>query len=250
MVSAYAPTTSSTKVVRDAYKEDLQTCLDECRKSEWLVLCTDANAALGTKRNKKDEVLGPHGIKRTNDAGDELYQLLARNQLCAASTFFINQSNTGKERYTTWWHPNRLSRSREFQHDHIIVRKRDIKRVTKAARLPQGGAVENDHWPVPDLTADNIGGKYSYARFADALQDAAKVLETTEGRKPGWFTAARDRLNPAIQARNRRQLEYNTQPTRAKKRFLIIGVSGGCKSLYYFHALYVSILFSLIIIRF
>ena len=163
-----------------------------------------------------------------------------------------------------------MSRSREFQHDHIIVRKRDMKRVTKAARLPQGGAVESDHWPVlldmrvcssmaihdrdgssevkpridrgllqedgmeelfreafinrmeanadeAELTADSIGGKHSYARFADALQDAAKVLETTEGRKPGWFTAARDYLNPAIQVRNRRQLEYSTQPTKAKK---------------------------------
>ena len=273
MVSAYAPTTSSTKEVRDEYKENLQTCLDECRKCEWLILCTDANAALGTKRNKKDEVLGPHGIKRTNDAGDELYQLLARNQLAAASTFFINQSKTGKGRYTTWWHPNRLSRSREFQHDHIIVRKRDMKRVTKAARLPQGGAVESDHWPVlldmricssmathdrdseseakpridrgllqedgmeerfreaflnrmeanadeAELTAESIGGKHSYARFADALQDAAKVLETTASRTPGWFTAARDYLNPAIQTRNRRQLEYNAQPTKAKKQSL------------------------------
>jgi len=35
MVSAYAPTTSSTKEVRDAYKDDLLTCLDACRKSEW-----------------------------------------------------------------------------------------------------------------------------------------------------------------------------------------------------------------------
>ena len=128
LVSAYAPVSSDT-AGRAKFKKHLQECLDECRRGEWLLLGMDANAALGRRRSSHDRVLGPHGLERTNEAGDDLYQFLAQNELCVPSTFFRDVSKSGMARYATWWHPNLRSNNRAFQNDHFIMQQRDLKRV-------------------------------------------------------------------------------------------------------------------------
>ena len=146
IISAYAPVSSETEASEE-YLAHLQECLDHCGHRARLILGTDVNAALGTKRGAHDHVLGKHGIPRRNDAGKVLYDFLAKNQLCAATTFHQDMSKSGKKRYATWYHPNKRSTKREFQNDHIIVRQRDFKLTMKAGRMATCG-VASDHKAV------------------------------------------------------------------------------------------------------
>ena len=146
IISAYAPVSSKTDEI-DVYLGHFQECLDHCGRRARLIIGTDAIAALGVKRGKHDRVLGRYGLQRRNNAGRQLYHFLARNELCVTTTFYDSRSKTGKTRYATWYHPNTLSKKRQFQNDHIIVRQRDFKLTTKAARMALSG-IESDHKAV------------------------------------------------------------------------------------------------------
>ena len=146
IISAYAPVSSKIDEI-DEYLQDFQDCIDHCGRRARLVIGADVNAALGIKRGNHDRVLGKHGLPRRNDAGRTLYQFLAKNELCVTTTRFRDVSKNGTARYATWWHPNTRSTRREFQNDHIIVRQRDFKLVTKAGRMATCG-VDSDHKAV------------------------------------------------------------------------------------------------------
>ena len=149
IISAYSPVSSTKDDTDDLdiYLGHLQECLDHCGRRSRLIIGTDANAALGIKRGRHDRVLGRHGLPRRNDAGQQLYHFLAKNELCVTTTFFDSRSRRGRERFTTWYHPNTLSTKRRFQNDHIIVRQRDFKLTKKAGRMEVGG-VNSDHKAV------------------------------------------------------------------------------------------------------
>ena len=149
IISAYSPVSSTKDDTDDldVYLGHLQECLDHCGRRSRLIIGTDANAALGIKRGRHDRVLGRHGLPRRNDAGQQLYHFLAKNELCVTTTFFDSRSRRGRERFTTWYHPNTLSTKRRFQNDHIIVRQRDFKLTKKAGRMEVGG-VNSDHKAV------------------------------------------------------------------------------------------------------
>ena len=146
IISAYAPVSSMTEDI-EVYLGHLQECIDHCGSRARLIIGADVNAALGTRRGRHDRVLGRYGLPRRNDAGTQLYHFLAANELCVTTTFFAGRSKTGKTRYATWYHPNKLSTRRRFQNDHIIVRQRDFKLTTKAARMELSG-VNTDHKAV------------------------------------------------------------------------------------------------------
>ena len=146
IISAYAPVSSKMDEI-DEYLHDFQDCIDHCGRRARLVIGADVNAVLGIKRGNHDRVLGKHGLPRRNDAGRTLYQFLAKNELCVTTTRFRDVSKNGTARYATWWHPNTRSTRREFQNDHIIVRQRDFKLVTKAGRMATCG-VDSDHKAV------------------------------------------------------------------------------------------------------
>ena len=146
IISAYAPVSSMTEDI-EVYLGHLQECIDHCGSRARLIIGADVNAALGTRRGRHDRVLGRYGLPRRNEAGTQLYHFLAANELCVTTTFFASRSKTGKTRYTTWYHPNKLSTRRHFQNDHIIVRQRDFKLTTKAARMELSG-VNTDHKAV------------------------------------------------------------------------------------------------------
>ena len=149
IISAYSPVSSTKDDTDDldVYLGHLQECLDHCGRRSRLIIGTDANAALGIKRGRHDRVLGRHGLPRRNDAGQQLYHFLAKNELCVTTTFFDSRSRRGRERFTTWYHPNTLSTKRRFQNDQIIVRQRDFKLTKKAGRMEVGG-VNSDHKAV------------------------------------------------------------------------------------------------------
>ena len=114
IISAYAPVSSMTEDI-EVYLGHLQECIDHCGSRARLIIGADVNAALGTRRGRHDRVLGRYGLPRRNDAGTQLYHFLTANELCVTTTFFAGRSKkTGKTRYATWYHPNKLSTRRRF----------------------------------------------------------------------------------------------------------------------------------------
>ena len=67
-VSAYAPVSTSSQKVRNAYLDDLQKCVTSCNDEEVLSIATNASASMGT-RSDHDQVLGPFGISKQHSAG-------------------------------------------------------------------------------------------------------------------------------------------------------------------------------------
>ena len=258
IISAYAPVSSMTEDI-EVYLGHLQECIDHCGSRARLIIGADVNAALGTRRGRHDRVLGRYGLLRRNDAGTQLYHFLAANELCVTTTFFAGRSKkTGKTRYATWYHPNKLSTRRRFQNDHIIVRQRDFKLTTKAARMELSG-VNTDHKAVATLPCVYLhnrdgeekplridrsklqdgeiveqfqeafrgafevrqgDGNHAYEPVLKALKSASEVLTTDEKPEPGWFSASGDLMRLAIEKRDQRQQEYNEHPTAPKKASL------------------------------
>ena len=250
LVSAYAPIGAAKSAIREEYERNMQQCIAACGKHEFLVIGADTNSSVGT-RDKfddpfspgRDQVRGIFGMPHQNKAGRELTDLLGINELCLPSTYFR------KKTYGTWTNPcNKLS----HQLDHFIVRQKDLKRVVDAGRYGALGK-DSDHCPIrmlikvgvrrkketksrtridrgllkdPEVAESFIGAvKLAYnadhgnasalLRLEGALQTAAKEVLTTEARKqPGWFEAAKDRLVPAIAARNEAQAANVANPTK------------------------------------
>jgi len=262
IASAYAPQYHDADEM-DTFYESLQECFDAVKPNETLVMSIDANAALGV-RNKKvrkgdsvHKVLGPHGIHRVNKAGKDMYELLAANELCCASTFF--ESKRG--RYATWFHP---ATGHGFQNDHMFVRQRDLKLVYGCSAQLRKGA-NTDHLPVrlnlslttsmakrrerqgprprvdrsllqeeefQDLWLAAVERELaetrhddthnSYDKLCFALKAAAEeVLMVAKTPMPSWFQAAQQQLWPAIEKRDRRQHEYNQNKSKAKHASLV-----------------------------
>ena len=105
IISAYSPVSSTKDDTDDldVYLGHLQECLDHCGRRSRLIIGTDANAALGIKRGRHDRVLGRHGLPRRNDAGQQLYHFLAKNELCVttSSTAGVGEAENDSRHGTT-----------------------------------------------------------------------------------------------------------------------------------------------------
>lgn len=207
------------------------------KSNEVLLICIDANASMGSRVDRHDQVLGPFGVDHINDAGRALHDLLDSKGICSATTFFQ------KPNYATWRNP----RSKKgHQLDHFLIPQRDLPRISDAgiAKL----TVDSDHDPLQlklrvarnlskqrdskgsfinrSLLRDpEIASKFrgivlkhlelrqedlTYPALRDAVHASAKeVLSSSERRRPGWFSESQPTLMAAILDRNKAQLDFN-----------------------------------------
>ncbi|BHF73354.1 hypothetical protein SprV_0401643500 [Sparganum proliferum] len=128
IISAYAPTmTSSDAAARDKFYEDLHALLATVSKADKLVVLDDFNARVGTDHTAWRGVLGPHGLRGSNDNGLLLLRTCAEHRLILTNMFFC----LPEREKATWRHP----RSRQWHLlDYVLVRRRDQRDVlvTKA----------------------------------------------------------------------------------------------------------------------
>ncbi|BHF82330.1 hypothetical protein SprV_0802546700 [Sparganum proliferum] len=127
IVSAYAPPMTSPEASRDKFYEDLHALLTTVSKAEKLVVLGDFNARVGTDHTAWRGVLGPHGLRGSNDNSLLLLRTCAEHRLILTNTFFC----LPEREKATWGHP----RSRQFHLlDYVLVRRRDQRDVlvTKA----------------------------------------------------------------------------------------------------------------------
>nr|VZI36609.1 unnamed protein product [Spirometra erinaceieuropaei] len=127
IISAYAPTMTNPDAVRDKFYEDLHALLATVSKADKLIVLGDFNARVGTDHTAWRGVLGPHGLRGSNDNGLLLLRTCAEHRLILTNTFFC----LPEREKTTWRHP----RSRQWHLlDYVLVRRRDQRDVlvTKA----------------------------------------------------------------------------------------------------------------------
>ncbi|BHF82238.1 hypothetical protein SprV_0802537500 [Sparganum proliferum] len=128
IISAYAPPiTSPDAATRDKFYEDLHALLAAVSKADNLIVLGDFNARVGTDHAAWRGVLGPHGLRRSNDNGLLHLRTCAQHRLILTNTFFC----LPEREKATWRHP----RSRQWHLlDYVLVRRRDQRDVlvTKA----------------------------------------------------------------------------------------------------------------------
>nr|VZI44272.1 unnamed protein product [Spirometra erinaceieuropaei] len=127
IISAYAPPMTSSDAVRDKFYEDLHALLAAVSKADKLIVLGDFNARVGTDHTAWRGVLGPHGLRGSNDNGLLLLRTCAEHRLILTNTFFC----LPEREKATWRHP----RSRQWHLlDYVLVRRRDQRDVlvTKA----------------------------------------------------------------------------------------------------------------------
>nr|VZI50552.1 unnamed protein product [Spirometra erinaceieuropaei] len=128
IISAYAPPMSSPDAAaRDKFYEDLHALLATVSKADKLIVLGDFNARVGTDHTAWRGVLGPHGLRGSNDNGLLLLRTCAEHRLILTNTFFC----LPEREKATWRHP----RSRQWHLlDYVLVRRRDQRDVlvTKA----------------------------------------------------------------------------------------------------------------------
>nr|VZI17348.1 unnamed protein product [Spirometra erinaceieuropaei] len=128
IISAYAPPMSSPDAAaRDKFYEDLHALLATVSKADKLIVLGDFNARVGTDHTAWRGVLGPHGLRGSNDNGLLLLRTCAEHRLILTNTLFC----LPEREKATWRHP----RSRQWHLlDYVLVRRRDQRDVlvTKA----------------------------------------------------------------------------------------------------------------------
>ncbi|BHF77929.1 hypothetical protein SprV_0602103900 [Sparganum proliferum] len=127
IISAYAPPMTSPDAARDKFYEDLHALLATVSKADKLTVLGDFNARVGTDHTAWRGVLGPHGLRGSNDNGLLLLRTCAEHRLILTNTFFC----LPEREKATWRHP----RSRQWHLlDYVLVRRRDQRDVlvTKA----------------------------------------------------------------------------------------------------------------------
>nr|VZI35537.1 unnamed protein product [Spirometra erinaceieuropaei] len=133
IISAYAPTMTNPDAVRDKFYEDLHALLATVSKADKLIVLGDFNARVGTDHTAWRGVLGPHGLRGSNDNGLLLLRTCAIHRLILTNTFFC----LPEREKATWRHP----RSRQWHLlDYVLVRRRDQRDVlvTKAIACADG----------------------------------------------------------------------------------------------------------------
>nr|VZH98145.1 unnamed protein product [Spirometra erinaceieuropaei] len=106
IVSAYAPTMTNPEAVRDKFYEDLHALLATVSKADKLIVLGDFNARVGTDHTAWRGVLGPHGLRGSNDNGLLLLRTCAEHRLMLTNTFFC----LPEREKATWRHPRCLRR--------------------------------------------------------------------------------------------------------------------------------------------
>lgn len=137
VISAYAPTLSSSNDEKDKFYSDLQTCISSTARTDRILLLGDFNARVGSDHLAWPDCLGPFGVGSINENGQRLLELCSANHLCITGSYF----NSKQVHKVTWQHP----RSKHWhQLDHIITKRRDLKDFVNS-RSYHGADCSSDH---------------------------------------------------------------------------------------------------------
>ena len=85
--SVYASQIGRTQEEKDAFRSNMEEIIRHVEPETVLVVAGDTNAHVG-KRQNSDENIGKYGWGRRNREGQDLVDMLARNQLVVVNFFY------------------------------------------------------------------------------------------------------------------------------------------------------------------
>ena len=122
LVSAYAPTLTSTPEAKDEFYTNLSDVIKNIPDNEHLVLLGDFHARVGADHDSWPSCLGHFGVGKINENGQRLLELCSYHGLCVTNSYF----QTKLQHRVSWRHP----RSKHWhQLDLVIVRRTSLKTV-------------------------------------------------------------------------------------------------------------------------
>ncbi|BHF80083.1 hypothetical protein SprV_0702320700 [Sparganum proliferum] len=232
IISAYAPPMTSSDAARDKFYEDLHALLATVSKADKLIVLGDINARVGTDHTAWRGVLGPHGLRGSNDNGLLLLRTCAEHCLILTNTFFC----LPEREKATWRHP----RSRQWHLlDYVLVRRRDQRDVlvTKAIagadgwtdhrlviskmrirlqprRRPQARQPPNRCCCCCCAAAKNASVENRWCQLRDAIQSTALAfLGRARRQHQDWFDDNDDVISNPLAEKNRLHKAYVDHPT-------------------------------------
>ncbi|BHF70261.1 hypothetical protein SprV_0301331100 [Sparganum proliferum] len=202
IISAYAPPLTSPMAARDKFYEDLHALLATVSKADKLIVLGDFNARVGTDHTAWRGVLGPHGLRGSNDNGLLLFHTCAEHRLILTNTFLC----LSEREKATWRHP----RSRHWHLlDYVIVRRRNQRDVlvTKATAGADGWT---DHRLV--ISKMRIG-----LQPRRRPQGKRAVLGRARRQHQDWFDDNDAVISNLLAEKNRLHKAYVDHPTDYNK---------------------------------
>ncbi|BHF72372.1 hypothetical protein SprV_0401543700 [Sparganum proliferum] len=184
IISAYAPMMTSPAAARDKSYEDLHALLATVSKAGKLVVLGDFNARVGTDHTAWRGVLGPHGLRGSNDNGLLLLRTCAEQRLILTNTFCLPEREKA-----TWRHPR-----------NELAQRLDNLRI--AAADPAAAADEN-------ASVEN-----RWCQLQDTVQlTALAVLGRARRQHQDWFDDNDAVISNLLAEKNRLHKAYVDHPT-------------------------------------
>nr|VZI05407.1 unnamed protein product [Spirometra erinaceieuropaei] len=185
IISAYAPTMKNPDAVRDKFYEDLHALFPTVSKADKLIVLGDFNARVGTDHTAWRGVLGPHGLRGSNDNGLLLLRTCAEHRLILTNTFVC----LPEREKVTWRHP----------------------RNELAQRL--------DNLPIADdAAAENASVENRWCQLRDTVQSTALgVLGRAPRQHQDWFDDNDAAIRNLLAEKNRLHKAYVDHPTEDNK---------------------------------
>ncbi|BHF66197.1 hypothetical protein SprV_0200921300 [Sparganum proliferum] len=245
IISAYAPPMTSSDAAKDRFYEDLHALLATVSKADKLIVLGEFNARVGTDHTAWRGVLGPHGLRGSNDNGLLLLRTCAEHRLILTNTFFC----LPEREKATWRHP--WSRQWHLL-DYVLVRRRDQwdVLVTKAIAGADGWtdhrlviskmrirlqprsnelAQRLDNLPIAavaaaaaaeavDVVAENASVENRWCHLRDTIQSTALVVFGRARRQhQDWFDDNDAVTSNLLAEENRLHKAYVDHPTTDNK---------------------------------
>nr|VZI30788.1 unnamed protein product [Spirometra erinaceieuropaei] len=219
IISAYAPTMTNPDAVRDKFYEDLHTLLATVSKADKLIVLGDFNARVGTDHTAWRGVLGPHGLRGSNDNGLLLLRTCAEHRLILTNTFFC----LPEREKATWRHPP----SRQWHLlNYVLVRRRDQWDVLVIKKI-EGADGWTDHRLVISKMRirlqprrrpqERLRGEPLVSTADTAQSTALAVLGRAPRQHQDWFDDNDAAIRNLLAEKNRLHKAYVDHPTDATK---------------------------------
>nr|VZI31776.1 unnamed protein product [Spirometra erinaceieuropaei] len=185
IISAYAPPMTCSDAVTDKFYEDLNALLATVSKADKLIVLGDFNARVGTDHTAWRGVLGPHGLRGSNDNSLLLLRTCAEHRLILTNTFFC----LPEREKATWRHP----------------------RNELAQRL--------DNLPIAAAAAaENASVENRWCQLRDTVQSTAlAVLGRAPRQHQDWFDDNDAAISNLLSEKNRLHKAYVDHPTEDNK---------------------------------
>ncbi|XP_068712846.1 craniofacial development protein 2-like [Montipora foliosa] len=197
LISAYAPTLTSTPEAKDEFYSNLNVVIKNIPKNELLVLLGDFNARVGADHDSWLSCLCSFGVGNVNGNGQRLLEFCSYHGLCVTNTF-----QTKPQHQVSWRHP----RSKHWhQLDMIIVRHTSLKQVP-LTRTSHSADCDTDHSPVccnicltpktlhrgnpqgkPRINTIKMQQEAKIEEFAKAFEEAISTKNPQSTALDTWF---------------------------------------------------------------